>query len=226
MFAIYFPGKTGATVEHFRAADLHDLLDDDSPSFADLAPGPDGGHGMAATWSPGPIIPAAIDWTKSGGVWLGKTAEQKLAPADFQRRQLHYGADVRMADGHEWHIPIARQLPHLLALDDAGRWVGRVDARYQRFWDAAWAALDWFAPDSSGTCAVDFQAGAEFVALALSINYRVNARVSSWLGLIRSDLFWPVARAATDFDSLIAAQQKKTPEAAAAGLSTSAGGAD
>lgn len=221
MFAVYFPGKSGADPKHFVEAGLGELLDDVSPSFADLQPGPDGGQGLAATWAPGPIIPSALEWTRAGEVHFGKSAGQKARPEEFARRQQHYGADVLLADGELWHIPIARQLPQLLGLDDSGRWVGRVDPRYQKFWEAAWTALDWFAPDESGSCSVDFQAGAEFICQALAINYRLNRRVASWLGLVRSDLFWPVARAVTDFDQLLSAQKKT----AAAGPSSSAGGA-
>lgn len=214
MFAIYFPGKTGATVDHFREAGLQELLDDVSPSFTDLSPGPDGAPGLAATWSPGPIVSPALEWTprRGGKFWFGKTSGEKLAPADLARRERQLGADVTLADGQAWHIPIARQLPQLLGLDDDGRLKPQILPLYQDFWELAWQATDWFRADDHGMCWVDFRACFDFVVRALSINYRVNGDVATWLALVRSDSCWPVAEAVTD--GLWGLAQKKTPNVA------------
>lgn len=212
MFAIYFPGRTGYTTEHLGAAGLGGLLDDTAPSFADLLPGPDGGNGVACYWpepdSP-PLVGSMLEWQKHlGQVYFGRPKDRQLTPEDFARNRRQPGADIVLADGNAWHVPVARQLPEILGLDQAGNWTGRIDPRYQAFWEASWSTLDWFVPDESGTCRVDYQAGAEFIVAALAINYRISREIASWLGLIRSDLFWPVARVVTEFDRLVA--QKKT----------------
>jgi hypothetical protein len=230
MFAIYFPGKTGYTDQHLKDAGLGDLLDDVAPSFTDFLPGPDGGPGIAATWfKERPITVGDFEWSKCqrsevGGqkseFWFGRLLGEKPRPEWFARARQQLGSDVAMADGQKWHIPIARQLPQLLQLDGQGEWRPTIAASYKQFWDEAWDALNWLVPGDDGKCRVDFRVGAEFVAHALSINYRVNRDVASWLGLIRSDLFFEMARAVTEFDQLLEAQKKT---AANAGVRTSAG---
>jgi hypothetical protein len=235
MFAIFFPGKTGYTEQHLKDAELGDLLDDVKPAFGDLIPGPDGGPGVYATWSQELLTGREqLEWTKCqrsevGGqrseFWLGRLAGEKPQPEWFARARQQLGEDVVMADGQKWHIPIARQLPQILQLDDGGQWRGTVAPSYKSFYDTTWSTLDWF-KSVNGICRVSYSAGADFVALALSINYRVNRDVASWLGLIRSDLFLPVAKVVTEFEELMAALEKKTGAAVGAGgPATSAGDA-
>lgn len=223
MFSIYFPGAAGYSDDHLRGAGLGDLLDDVAPSWHDFLPGPDGGAGVACAWATRPILSGEFEWQKQpAGYWLGKAAGETPRPAWFARARQQLGADVVLADGHAWQIPIARQLPEILRLDAGGQWRGAVAPAYKAFYDLAWKALDWFVADASGTMWVSYQDGADFIAQALAVNYRITRELASWLGLIRSDLFWPVARVVTEFDELLAGAQKKI---AAAGPLTSAGGA-
>lgn len=225
MFAVYFPGATGYSQTHFHAAGLADLLDDVAPSFSDVMPGPDGGKGVAASWIGRPILAGEFEWTsvRRGAFWLGKGAGLKLSPDHFARQRRQLGADVTLADGQQWHFPIARQLPCVLGLDDAGNLTSEIVPLYRKFWDEAWQTTEWFLPDDSGVCHVDFKACFEFVCLALSINYRVNRDVASWLKLVRSDVCWPVAEVVTD-GLWSSGAQKKTPADAVPSTSAGNGG--
>ena len=192
-------------------------------------PGGAGTAGAAASEviSPGAACPVPVEGRAPSPArfWLGRPREDRLTPADLARPKLQLGADVVLADGHVWHVPIARQLPQLLGLNDAGEWTGVVVPQYRAFYDAAWAALDWLAPDETGVCRVDAQQGADFAAAALSINYRINRDVASFLGLLTSESIFEVSRAVIEFDAIVAAgaaAQKKT--AAASDTPASAAG--
>jgi len=223
MFAIYFPQKTGCNVQHFHDAGLADLLDDVVPAFTDFQPGPDGLQGIAASWAGRPITCGEFEWTKcrGGKFWLGKLANEKPKPEWFARADVQLGADVTFADGQEWHVPIARQLPQLLGLDDAGNLTKKLLPQYQRFWDEAFKTLKWFESNESRVMHYDQREMFDFVSLALSINYRLNPDVASWLGLIRNDVGWSVAGVVTEWEGLERAQKKTE----SAGSPTSAGGA-
>ncbi len=239
MFAIYLPGRTGANPEHLRAVGLGDLLspDDASPDFTDLIPGPDNAAGIAAHWG-GAVTAGAFEWTKSprGEFWFGRPKQgdrlqvtgdsrQKpsasspavtcpLSPVTFLRRRQLRGIPVTLADGQAWTIASAQQLPCVLGLDAEGQWTGKTDPTYQAYYDACWGFWESL---EVGNATVSWAKGADFAALALSINYRVNRDVAAWQGLLRDDVLWDVAKAAVEFDRFQAILQKKTAAAAGSG---------
>lgn len=240
-FLIYIPGARGAAPEHLAKVGLADLAGDAAPACKDvLERGPDGGRGVVCWWDD----PAHPDRTPRGGVfldaqrwapakafpekslaagrfWLGCEKKEKPRPADLERRQLQPGADVRLADGQLWHVPIAWQLPQLLGLADDGRVASRPVAKYRGFWDAAWRAMDWFRPNSAGKCSIDFEPGYDFCCQALSINYRVNRDVADFLGLIDTDALFAIPKAVVELEMLVEAEKKTGPATPA----TAAGGA-
>lgn len=226
---IYLPGRQGASPSLLAAAGLGELLDGGAaPSFLSLdAPrGPDGAGGVVAYWGAG--LPDVAEYVFAPGkgaardkFWLGKPKEGRLAPEALARDKRQLGADVRLADGQIWHVPVARQLPQLLGLDDDGRWTGIVVEQYRTFYEDAWRALDWLAPDEQGVVRVDPQLAADFASRALSINYRVNRDVAAFLGLLTSDAIFDVAWAVVEYSALAA--QKKTAAADATPTSPAGG---
>ena len=214
MFCVYFPGKTGYSDQHFRDAGLGDLLDETVPTFGDFLPGPDGAPGVFGTWSKEQVTgPQQFEW-KGFGVqgsgfryYLGKAAGEPK-PEWFARANQQVGRDVTMADGQRWHIPTARQLPALLGLDDQDRLTSTVLPQYRAFFEAAYEAVKWFQPDDQGRVKVSYRAGFDFVCLALSINYRINPRIASWLGLVHTDSFFEVADVAAGVTDFFEAQKK------------------
>ena len=211
MFAIYLPGLSGYDPQHLTRAGLGDLLDDVAPSFGEFSQGPDGARGLCATWDKRPLTgPDQVDWTRlrGGKFWLGKLKGEQPKPEWFARERQHLGKDVVLADGHKWHVPIARQLPRVIGLDDEGKLTGKIVPRYESFWEKAWATTAWWRPNDAGETTVSWQAGFEFACLALSINYRVNPDVCGWLGLISSDLLFPIADAVTEISDAFELQKK------------------
>lgn len=237
MLAIFFPGAIGPNPQHFAAAEIGDLISDEAAAMFDLHQGPSGGPGQLAYW--GRAIPPAereaFEWQaerrRPGDgpqndlprYYVGKLKGEKIAPESLARKQRHPGRDVLLADGQAWHVPAARQLPQILGLDENGHWTGVIDRQYADFWERSWAAADWFFPADGGKPRIDYDAGADFCSRALAINYRVNAQILSFLGLLRSDLIFPIAKAVTELDVLLAAREQKKTEEAPPTLAAGAG---
>ncbi|HEV3022169.1 MAG TPA: hypothetical protein VGX76_06865 [Pirellulales bacterium] len=228
MFAIYLPARTGANPKHLADVGLGDLLSpgDESPSFTDLSQGPDGGQGLVVHWGGAIYASADFDWTKSPRLdansstpafWLGKSGT--LGLDDFARKRQLRGQRVTLADGNDWTIAVAQQLPCVLGLDAGGAWTGVCDPQYSAYYAACWGFWDALEVSStSGGAVVSWSKGADFACQALAVNYRVNRDVVAWLGLLRDDLLWEIAKAAVEFDTWGAMLQKKTDPPSDAGL--------
>ena len=234
MFAVYLPGRTGANPKHLADVGLGELLapGDDAPMFTDLSQGPDGAHGMAVHWDA--ALPPAIDWQPAARrkepraevlFWFGRTPDVALGPAHFARKRQLRGTPVTLADGNAWLVPIARQVPQTLGMRADGAWEGETLPQYVPFFDACWKFWETMtAPEDTVISWVDACA---FIAMALSINYRVNADVIGWLRLVRTDRLFDVHMAAIESELLSEAlQQKKSdPPGSAGGSPSTAAGA-
>lgn len=90
--------------------------------------------------------PATQTWRKCNGgkFWLGWVQGQIPTPADLAREDLLPGHPITLNDGHAWTVPLARQfpdfavvLPHTMGVNEDGKTVGRVIARYSSLADLA-----------------------------------------------------------------------------------------
>lgn len=80
--------------------------------------------------------------------WIGYWSDAPPTPDSLKREKMIRGASMRLADGHQWQIPIVRrfddaaqkwesELPTYLDYDDNGRIVtGSVREEYASLWDA------------------------------------------------------------------------------------------
>ena len=224
---IYLPGRRGADPRMLREVGLGSLLadGDSGPSFADvLENGPDGGAGVLLFWD-NPLTPdrtprltvADNTWqpakrsgTLPGGrFWLGQETGGIVRPCDLERRTMQPGGDVILEDGQAWHVPVARQLPRVLGLDDLGNVSGRVRDEYKAFFDAAWASIERFQLGEGGL-QIPYDDGFDFCALALSINYRVNRDVADFLGIIGTAALFEIPKVVCELEELVNHFQKKS----------------
>jgi len=102
--------------------------------------------------------PDAQQWRRMPGrpadapaVFVGIYRDSPPTPANLRRREMLTGHDVKLADGHDWHVPVARglsdtggtmrqyiALPCTFGIDDAGDWTANtVEARFAPLWEAA-----------------------------------------------------------------------------------------
>lgn len=232
-YLIFLPGRRGGTVQHLRDVGLAALLaaDDPGPSFADvLENGPDGGGGLLAFWddtlhpdrTPRPqILRETQTWEPAkphgdlaaGRFWLGCETDRPVRPCDLERRRMQPGADVLLADGQAWHVPIARQLPCVLGLDDQGRVASQMKNAYVPFYESAWKTLEQFDFSQEGKASIDHACGFDFAAQALGINYRLNRDVADFLKIIDTSALWEIPKAVCEFEALVEHAQKKTAAA-------------
>lgn len=101
------------------------------------------------------FVPAEQTWRKipgqAEGLWLGRWNEDRIGPAELKRPDMLSGHPIKLLDGSEWIVPIARghavedgdvrwfaMLPPALELDDSGQWVpGDVLPKYRHLMEIA-----------------------------------------------------------------------------------------
>ena len=151
--------------------------------------------------------------------YLGLDTASPPTPADLARKQIYRGHRVKLADGHEWEVPILRSpagvtsLPRSMSWDAAGSFELRVKRDYVAAWDASEATMRLFyEPGSDRT--IDLEEACLRGLEALAINYRVGRAEQSILGLIDSTNWEEVLLASVDGPTVTAyltAQKKNTP---------------
>lgn len=237
----YVPSLVGNRLQKLRDVGL-DFLAVDRPdvhnarpvAFSDItANGPDGGQGVIYTiehptgeFTPTKNLlllewqPAAPDQEKSlaaGRFWLGRVKGQPVEPASLARPNLHDSEVVTMADGQEWHIPIAKKMPMNHGLDANGNFSRVPKPQHVTYFEQCERFFNHFmvaADDDKGT--ITIRDGNAFVAGALALNYLVNRDVIAWLGLLDDANLFQAISATWEGNAMRRAfLQKKTEESAA-----------
>lgn len=232
MLFVYLPAYVGRrTLDALKSVKLETLHDDGlTLEFADvLENGPDGGSGVIAGWGElGKITayrPASQVWHKvvkqtladgtvldAGRAWIGWDRDDPPTPENLARRKQMTGSRLRLADGHEWLIPIARHLPMLLGLADDETVSRTVIPQYRKFWQDSYGMLTHFTTESAEV-GIDPVVGIDYCASALAVNYRMNRDLASCLSLLDSHLFWEIPKIVCEYDKLAEWVEKKNPSA-------------
>jgi len=250
---LYFlPNVAGqVSLEVAASAGLSYAFESPSVTSNQTGAGPDGGPGMvfAADGLFHPFDAGHQTWRKhpARDYWAGVDRRHVPTPDQLARGEMLPGQLVKLADGRQWIVPIARgaatedgspvwyeALPQRLVRDDAGKWVpGDVIARYEPLWSIAnqWSAI-WermlleAVEDDGGETTIevdDFEAVEAAVAV-LGFNYRIGPMEADLLGLLdfcagHSPAAQSILLATIDWDRRIALQKKTDPT-----TTTSAGG--
>jgi hypothetical protein len=171
-----------------------------------------------------------------GDVHVGMWNDARPGPEDLVRTDALAGHNVRLCDGNEWIIPVARgasetdgelryaaRLPRRIDLDDEGRWVsGKIVDRYRELWDVACAFWDAFTGAGivrqEGGVAVhmDFEEMMQGAVTAIAVNYRIGALETAMLGLFDEVNLGEILRAVIDWPVIERFVQKKSSEPAPA----------
>lgn len=170
-------------------------------------------------------------WRKIPGsdVWVGMITDSLPSPADLVRNQVLPGHLVKLADGQEWLMPVARgqreeddelrwsmSLPTApTTVDENGKWVrGDVADAYRPLWETAMRFWDaWFIAEKtkgSDKAIMLFDNLNDAALLALATNYRVGMAEVSLLGLFDSDCVVEILKVLIDWPTLLAWDKKKT----------------
>lgn len=152
----------------------------------------------------------AVEWVKfpkayaQRQAWLGWYKASGLPkPEDLRRKTGTIpGELIRLADGHQWEVPIARDtsgnclLPRAYDLDDeTGEWIStRVRREYDKLWQHAMSYYESLMDAvSKGEKSFVIPDGELLVADALAVNYRVSMRELATLGVLVTGIVQVVA---------------------------------
>jgi len=174
------------------------------------------------TWQRAPVL---VPGYEGPGYWVGFETAHPPGPQDLARVKQLAGHLVEMGDGKLWLVPAARRwspddsgeptwsvaLPAARGLNAEGRWVsGEVVPRHRPLWDHVVRVQQMLDAMAGGATEVDFDLAAEceMCVVALAANYRVGAVEVGTLGLLTSEVIFPVIAALTDMPSLEALSKK------------------
>jgi len=202
-YQIFLPGVAGANPQFLVDVGLADLVA--GANFCDSAHGPIPpgggvpGPGVVVAWPrPGAAQlgyrPEAQTWLPAvkcgdlaaGRYWVGFWNDSPPTPADLQRPYRQAGIRVALGDGNEWLLPMAKELDHNMVLADDGTWKFEIQRRFHDFYleHLRWFQFFGTMTQSEGA---SFAEAAEFILMALRINYRLTGEVASQLRLFTKE---------------------------------------
>ena len=163
--------------------------------------------------------PDSQTWHRHPGrddLWLGWPTDAVPGPSDLRRPSLVGGYRVRLADGAEWIVPVARRvdgstlLPQRMVWDGAAWGPGDVLDRYADLYAAA--CRMWDALKTSDGPTVTLSEESDLAAMALAVNFRVGPAEISALGLFDTQTHKTFVLSLLDWPALEELQKKTGPE--------------
>lgn len=250
-FLYYLPGRTrDVEVADLRKAGLGHAFDD-TCTACEVQTGPDGKAGVIVADDrrvPANLIkykPDEQQWRGIPGsdIQVGMYTEDRPTPDDLERDQMLLGHMVRMGDGNDWLVPIARgykeedgelrwyvALPQVDELKDDGEWfAGEIVDPFKPLWNSAmrwWNAFcaavgaETTQGEADGTTSFEFGELVQAVVMVLAANYLVGTAEIGLLKLSNGQCRPNVMNATIDLPTIIAWNKKKL---AAAGSNSSDG---
>lgn len=167
----------------------------------------------------------------NSAAWVGMYPDDRPAPADLQRAAFLDGHFVRLEDGHEWLIPVARgvgeidgelvpydKLPHAVGVDGDGNWsrngaISKYERLWKialRWWDELQRGLDGQVIEAGKDVGIDmdFNDVADGAVEALTTNYRLHKAEVALLGLLSDRVMYEVLHAVVDMPTIQAFAKK------------------
>lgn len=232
MFLYFVPGRHTLGREQLAGLGLGYMLDAGSDFSTRDVPGagPSGGSGVVfASVPPDHTGHVKVDlgnqvWRQVPGseAWVGHYKDRRPTPDNLARTEQLPGHWLKLLDGSEWLVPIARDwieadgdcrwrivLPRALDLAADGRWTyGPVVARYQPLWELteAWISHRCGKPQERFADQGDINAA----VYVLQQNYRLGRVEAAMLGILRDELVAPVLDCLIDWPTWLAYCKKKT----------------
>lgn len=189
-------------------------------------PGPDGAGGHLLAFGAGNPSPVGhtLTWTPVGatGYYTGVDPADPPTPSDLARPLQRDGHVVRLGDGRDWLVPVARAVDGTTPLPRAVTWdghdwgLGDVETAYRALFAAAcrlWNGLrERAATAGEETVTVTVRDEIDLAAAALAVNYRVGPTELAVLGLLTTETAGRVCLACIDWPG-VQALAKKQPAA-------------
>ena len=165
--------------------------------------------------------------------FVGFYSDSTPTPEELLRKDALGGHAVRLGDGNDWIIPVARgaaeesgelryfaKVPRRLDMDENGAWIsGGIAPRFAELWGVACKFWDAFTGAGVEKTADGVAVRMEFndlvdgAVMALATNYRLRATEAALLGLLDEENCGAILRAVIDWPTVESFLQKKTQQA-------------
>ena len=224
----YFPCVQSVNPDNqsqiYADAGLSDVLRATVPDARGCSKGPDDGNGCTVTAMPehrtsecrGPSYkPDEQTWQEGadGKYWVGYWNNAKPGPEDLARKEQIGGHKAELEDGHEWLVPVARdmyggtRLPERINWGPDGEPVAQILPRYQGFSHRAGEMHDHCCQnDTYGGFAKDVL---PLAVEALGLNYYAGKHELGLLGTITTTNAYKVIDAMLDIPSINKMMEEK-----------------
>jgi len=236
-FIYAVPGAT-LSEDVLKRIGLDKILDGISPLIQQYNEGPEGtGPGYYVSTS-GTVRKFKGNWLKSfsGEYFIGYDPNELPTEKELARKRQLQGHRVKLTDGGEWLIPVARKitggsaLPQRLILGANGEVIEQELAEYAGYANAAeklWNDGQKFAGIQTGEYELDNPARLRLAYDALSWNYCVGVEEINLLGLIHTENLSLIFEAILDqpvlkaiIKDLTDKKKEDAPEAAGSNIAT------
>jgi hypothetical protein len=199
-FLLYLPGSNrGADPKALAAVGLDSLAQ--GAEFTASA-GPDGGEGQLVTWGtshrPAKAVyaPDEQEWIQSvplnghpaGRYWVGLWRGKYPTPDELLRPDYHKGFGAMLGDGNVWELPRAWELPGDMVRGQSGLYEVVIQRRFHEFFVGVHAWKMRFDAHGAGEATFNWPDLADFVEMALQINYRLPTELVGHLRLLQAGL--------------------------------------
>ena len=229
----YLPDREGLTLADTAEVGLAHAFEADCTARRVMANGPDGGAGVVVVDQGRQRQPGHYSdrqkWLKIPGnpadAWVGRYTDQPVLPEDVARHEQLSGHQMRLADGQDWLVPVARgcgetrdgqpvlyqAVPARMALDEEGNWIdGELIDRYKPLWSIATEWWDRFMAIGKAAAeegsepeeTFDFDRRANAAVDVLAVNYRLARAEVALLGLFDGDTPRSVLDATVDMPTI------------------------
>jgi len=183
-------------------------------SFREVNGGPGGVFGVVV----GPTSDVIYDpsrqvWKEGKDYFIGWEKEQgQPKPEELRRKVIFPGHWVKLGDGNEWLIPVARYcggetgLERAITMDRDGKVRQEILEKYKEFYEYAAWYLSWIGLDGGDPETVKDKTEAEFYMMCcriLGVNYRVGANEVSALQLLTNRVEIEIIKALADWPSWV-----------------------
>ncbi len=232
----FLPEKPGSLKSRIEELDLGYAFKEGHLTKADCKNGPGAENGSIICRSDAPwsdfcgFYPDNQEWRKipKSKAWIGRVKDRQYTPAEFARPTLLPGQMLKLEDGLDWLVPIARRwmsigeatvystaLPCRAKLSDDGVWIdGEVKERYRPLWDLVMGYNDAYieamenASEDEDLVNFEYPMG-ELAIATLRTNYYVSHVEADVLNIYSEDAQAAIINVALDEDGLVEIIKKK-----------------
>jgi hypothetical protein len=224
-FLYFIPHLKGVNDEEIKKAGILENSTGLTFEYRQVNNGPDGNGGVVFGFNGASSIsskhigffPDKQEWSKcnDGKFWLGVMKDDLPTPEGLRRIEQIHGHNVKLEDGKEWTVPLARVfpagtcLPEALILSESGEVIREIIPRYAKFgakvdrvWKEFQRQLDPDEHTKESNEPLSDQEEFDVAVEALAINYLVSKWEVAKLRLLTTENLTRILYAVIDIPTI------------------------